>query len=66
MMLKKLLVMTLLSFVSGCANVVSSNAICDGTVDKRTNHAAALAEDGGDKSVVTGAILIASIDRACK
>lgn len=58
--------MTLLSSVSGCASVVSSNAICDGTVEKRTSHASALAEDGGDKSVVTGAILIASIDKACK
>lgn len=58
--------MTLLFSVSGCANVVSSNAICDGTAAARTNHAASLSEDGGDKSVLTGAILIASIDRACK
>jgi hypothetical protein len=58
--------MTLLSSVSGCASVVSSNAICDGTAEVRTKHAASLSEDGGDKSVVTGALLINMIDRACK
>jgi len=58
--------MTLLCFVSGCASVVSSNAICDGTAAARAKHAASLAEDGGDKSVVTGATLIAMIDGACK
>jgi len=46
--------------------VVSSNAICDGTAAARTKHAASLAEDGGDKSVVTGALLISMIDGACK
>jgi len=46
--------------------VVSSNAICDGTAAARAKHAASLAEDGGDKSVVTGATLIAMIDGACK
>jgi len=51
---------------AGCANVVSSNAICDGTAAARTKHAASLAEDGGDKSVVTGALLISMIDGACK
>jgi uncharacterized protein YceK len=65
-MLKTLSVMTLLCFVSGCASVVSSNAICDGTAAARTKHAASLAEDGGDKSVVTGALLISMIDGACK
>jgi uncharacterized protein YceK len=66
MMSRAILVMTLLSFVSGCASVVSSNAICDGTDAARTKHAASLAEDGGDKSVVTGALLISMIDGACK
>jgi len=66
MMLKKILAMTLLSFVSGCVSAVNSNAICDGTAAARTKHAAALADDGGNKSVVTGARLIAVIDAACK
>ena len=65
-MRQTILVMTLLSFVSGCGNVVSQQAICDGTANVRTEHANALALDGGDKSVVTGAKLIASIDAACK
>lgn len=47
-------------------SAVSSSAICDGTEKARTEHAAALANDGGDASIVTGARLIASIDAACK
>jgi hypothetical protein len=64
-MLKTILVMTLLSCVSGCVSAVNSNAICDGTSSARTKHAAALARDGGDASVVTGANLIMMIDAAC-
>jgi hypothetical protein len=40
--------------------------MCDGTAEARTKHAAALANDGGDKSVVTGALLINMIDVVCK
>ena len=65
-MLKTLSVMTLLCFVSGCASAVNNSAICDGTAAARTKHAAALAEDGGDASVVTGATLVMMIDAACK
>jgi hypothetical protein len=56
----------LLSFVTGCVSVANKPAICDGTSSIRTKHAAALAEDGGDASVVTGAKLIMMIDAACK
>ena len=65
-MLRAISVMTLLFFVSGCASAVNNNAICDGTAAARTKHAAALAEDGGDASVVTGATLVMMIDAACK
>jgi uncharacterized protein YceK len=65
-MRQTILVMILLFSVSGCVNVVSQRAVCDGTAIVRTEHANALALDGGDKSVVTGAKLIASIDAACK
>jgi len=65
-MLKALSTMTLLSFVTGCASAVNNNALCDGTASARTKHAAALAEDGGDASVVTGATLVMMIDAACK
>jgi hypothetical protein len=34
--------------------------------DARTAHAAALAKDGGDASVVTGARLIRLMDAACQ
>jgi hypothetical protein len=53
--------------VSGCASVVTSPAaICDATAVLRTDHAAALAVDGGSLSVVTGARLIRAIDAGCQ
>jgi len=55
-----------MSTISACSIPISSQAICDGTSAIRTEHAAALAADGGDKSVVTGARLIAMIDGACR
>lgn len=58
--------MTLLSFVTGCANVANNSALCDGTASARTKHAAALAEDGGNLSIVTGATLIRMLDAGCK
>ena len=61
-----LLGMIPLFFVTGCAIAVSEPAICDGTALVRTEHAAALAKDGGDASVVTGAKLIRMLDAACK
>ena len=53
-------------FVSGCASVASNSAICDGTLSDRAAHAAALAEDGGDQSIRTGAALIRKLDAACQ
>lgn len=50
---------------AGCTTAPSSNAICDATKDSRTAHAGALYEDGGPKSVMTGAYLIAQIDVGC-
>jgi len=59
--------MTILaSCATGCASVASGPAICDGSSRLRTDHAAALAADGGDRSVVTGARLIAAIDAGCQ
>jgi len=51
--------------VLGCVNAASQNAICDGTQASRADHAAALAQDGGDLSLVTGSTLISQIDAAC-
>jgi hypothetical protein len=51
---------------SGCVHAVSGDALCDATSASRTAHAAALAEDGGDRSVITGAYLIRQIDAACQ
>lgn len=54
-----------LSTVSACSGPVSSQAVCDGTLSDRAAHAAALAEDGGDQSIRTGATLIRKLDAAC-
>ena len=51
--------------VSGCASVGSSEAICDATDALRRVHAQALVSDGGDRSVVTGQALIATLDAGC-
>ena len=48
-----------------CATAPSTNAICDGTIQSRTSHAAALVADGGPLSLVTGALLIQQIDAGC-
>jgi hypothetical protein len=63
--MKYTLAMTLLWPVASCTSVVNQAAICDATSASRTAHAAALAEDGGDRSVVTGALLIQQIDAGC-
>ena len=58
----KLLAAILPFFVTGCVSAASAPAICDATATARVDHAAALAYDGGDRSVVTGARLIRMID----
>ena len=51
---------------TGCAPVVVSEPVlCAGLEDSVTAHAAALAEDGGMRSVATGARLIRMIDAGC-
>ena len=52
--------------VSGCVTVTSPNAICSGTKALRTVHAEALVVDGGDRSVLTGQALIATMDAGCE
>lgn len=64
------MVMILILLGAGCTNGAKTTppdaeAICDGTRAARKAHAAALVEDGGDASVVTGARLISQIDAAC-
>ena len=59
------LCLTLTLLVSGCATAPNTSAICDGTIQSRTTHAAALVADGGPLSLVTGALLIQQIDAGC-
>jgi len=65
--LTKLLVTAMLTLsVNGCLRgVVSESAVCAGTAQATTDHAAALAADGGNRSVVTGAFLIRQLDAGC-
>ena len=58
--------MILAFFVTGCESAVSGDAVCDGTAAATTAHAAALAEDGGPQSIVTGARLIRQLDAGCQ
>ena len=55
--------------VTGCLRadppVTDAQALCDGTKRLRSDHAAALAEDGGPLSVTTGRRLIATLDAGC-
>jgi hypothetical protein len=46
-------------------SAASTNAVCAGTETARTEHAAALADDGGPLSVVSGARLIQLLDAGC-
>jgi len=64
--MKWILAMILILLGAGCTKEVSQTAICDATAASRTDHAAALAADGGSRSVVTGALLIRQIDAACQ
>lgn len=55
--------------VSGCFGAgsvpVDEPVLCAETADETTAHAAALAEDGGPRSVSTGRALIAELDAGC-
>lgn len=59
--------LTLTPLQIGCAPALNGNgnAICSGTEAARTEHAAALADDGGPLSLVTGARLIQLVDAGC-
>lgn len=64
--MRRTMILSLLSFGTGCASVaVSPAAICDGTAQARTDHAAALAVSVDDRAVVTGARLIRLLDAGC-
>lgn len=57
--------MALLLPLSGCVSVGSGMAICEATAADTTAHAAALAQDGGPLSLVTGQKLISRLDAGC-
>lgn len=52
--------------IAGCATApVVGSALCQGTAEARTAHAAALVVDGGPQSRATGRTLIARLDAGC-
>jgi len=53
---------TAMLIVSGCETVASNDAARDVLGPRMTAHAAALAEDGGPRSLTTGRALIATYD----
>ena len=65
MQMIKSLVMILALPIGGCVSAVSDSAICAGSARATTEHAAALADDGGLRSQVTGARLIRLLDAGC-
>ncbi len=61
----KLTSLGMILLLPACSWSSAESGICDGTAAARTAHAAALAQDGGDASVVTGARLIRLLDAGC-
>ena len=59
------LAVTVMLILNGCGSGRNGEAICQGSDDARTAHAAALAKDGGAQSRSTGRTLIALIDAGC-
>lgn len=58
--------LTSLTLLTSCGTaLVSDAAICAGTAQATTDHAAALVEDGGPRSLITGAFLIRQLDAGC-
>ena len=64
-MLWKLMELIPILVVAGCVSAGNQAAICDGSQAARTALAAALAQDGGDLSVASGARLIRLLDAGC-
>lgn len=59
--------MMTMAFVAGCGSAGGSlEALCDASAPSIAAHAAALADDGGPRSIRTGAVLIRQIDTACE
>lgn len=57
---------TLILSLTACTSLVGSGAaICDGTQKARAEHARALLEDGGERSLMSGQVLLSQMDSAC-
>ena len=63
-MLRPILMLLALLFVSGCLGSEEAG-VCDGLAPLVRDHNEALLQDGGDASVVTGERLLAGIDAGC-
>lgn len=68
---KMFLISTLTILISGCADAPTDHAkpldtFCGRLGSLATDHAGALAEDGGPKSKQTGVKLISAVDGGCE
>lgn len=61
----RLILIVPLMLATGCASTGNDAAICDGTQQARADHAAALIDSDHDKSVLTGARLLALMKAGC-
>ena len=57
--------MALMTLIGCASGGTSGDAICQALSEPATEHAAALALDGGPVSVATGARLIRGLDAGC-
>jgi len=66
--MQKFMATTLLVLATGCSTtqIRSGDAICDGTRQARADLARALLEDGGDRSVMAGQVLLSQLQSACR
>ena len=62
--IKLMILSMILALAQACAPV-SLPALCTASESPMSDHAAALIEDGGDRSVVTGDYLMRVIDAGC-
>ena len=63
------LALMLTNAVTGCASGAAGGrgeAVCDGAEPSARRHAAALAEDGGPRSIATGYDLITDLAAGCE
>lgn len=63
--MQRLMILMMTLSLTGCGVFPSSPAICEGTLEDRKAHAAALVEDGGPQSRRSGLRLLTRLKAGC-